>query len=498
MTVREKKVADVFGGVIGLLALWKASGYALQPFLDVRAELGQKQDELKELEGKIKIAQADLADYAKLCAMMPEPAEGGPRQNQTDLASGYFRKRIFDLIDNHPEIAGRLKDLRRAQIKVGSYAPKDLRGKELRQSTLPELSLEVSGTGDIHSVMRFLIEVYRADDLIYITDVTLNPVYRSSRKPETVNFSISMKMLVIERDTKLLAQVVPAARRGDEAETQVDAAGGDQPAGSPEAPQERSSTETDGQPPGEAQTSATAAAGAPDQEGSSPESKSEAAAEENRATPEEDLGRLTYKWSDYQRLLGWLPFEGVDPPPKEEEKIPDPVVSTPPRPDRGAGRRIEEEVPEEDRDWIVAGCFRGKTDVVILTRPDEGERSSNRGGRRRGGRGGRASAAEEEVKRAYKRVGDEFDGGTLEMVHRLGAVVRRKDKSAESGPALLWLYPYGKLMTESMLLADADRYREVQLAVERNRPQVEGPEPPPELRVPVAKEASAPGKKKNR
>jgi hypothetical protein len=53
-------------------------------------------------------------------------------------------------------------------------------------------------------------------------------------------------------------------------------------------------------------------------------------------------------------------------------------------------------------------------------------------------------------------------------------------------------------MTESMLLADADRYREVQLAVERNRPQVEGPEPPPELRVPVAKEASAPGKKKNR
>src|SRR5262245_37843640 len=135
MTGREKKVAIAFGSVVGLLGLWKVSEYAAAPFLDVRAALRSKKTELTGLQKKVDMARKDLADYARFCALMPKPAEDGPRRSQTEVASNYFRDRIYDLVANHPDLAGKFNDLRRGVVKTGSYSPKELRGKEQRQST---------------------------------------------------------------------------------------------------------------------------------------------------------------------------------------------------------------------------------------------------------------------------------------------------------------------------------------------------------------------------
>lgn len=167
----------------------------------------------------------------------------------------------------------------------------------------------------------------------------------------------------------------------------------------------------------------------------------------DKAAPKR-LGRLAaVTLAHYDPLLDWRMFDAVRP--KRIVKADKP----------GGG---EERPLERDRDpgrsnMILTGSMNDS--VLVVKQGSRSRRSRDR-------------------QREYFRVGQEFDGGTLEFVHRLGVVVRKKDKEngkdgetgGDGGPGELWVYLYGEAFSDSILLdelIEQERaYRQIKRAME--------------------------------
>lgn len=167
----------------------------------------------------------------------------------------------------------------------------------------------------------------------------------------------------------------------------------------------------------------------------------------DKAAPKR-LGRLAaVTLAHYDPLLDWRMFDAVRP--KRIVKADKP----------GGG---EERPLERDRDpgrsnMILTGSMNDS--VLVVKQGSRSRRSRDR-------------------QREYFRVGQEFDGGTLEFVHRLGVVVRKKDKengkdgetAGDGGPGELWVYLYGEAFSDSILLdelIEQERaYRQIKRAME--------------------------------
>ena len=174
------------------------------------------------------------------------------------------------------------------------------------------------------------------------------------------------------------------------------------------------------------------------------------------------LGRLAEATlAAYDPLLDWRVFDAVRPKPVE-------TAST--RPRRGTKPPVDTgSKPDPARsNMILTGSMNDSVLVV------------NEGGR---------SRRKRDRQREYFRVGQEFDGGILEFVHRLGVVVRRKDKEngkdgesgADGGLGELWVYLYGESFSDSILLdqlIEQERaYRQIKRAMEAaEQEEQHGPE----------------------
>lgn len=145
------------------------------------------------------------------------------------------------------------------------------------------------------------------------------------------------------------------------------------------------------------------------------------------------LGRLAEATlADYAPLLDWRVFDAVRP---------EPIVKRGKRPGRNTKPEVDRgpTVDPTRKNMILTGSMNDSVLVV------------NEAGR---------SRRKRDRQREYFRVGQEFDGGILEFVHRLGVVVRRKDKEkekndetgADGGLGELWVYLYGESFSDSILL----------------------------------------------
>ncbi len=167
------------------------------------------------------------------------------------------------------------------------------------------------------------------------------------------------------------------------------------------------------------------------------------------------LGRLgALAMADYDRLLDWRPFDAVRP----EEPLP-----TKPSDDLWIPPDVQDEPvvgsgSDVDRDNMIVRGFLNDSVLVINK---NGGSSRNPGSRRSG-------------QRTYFRVGQDFDGGTLEFVHRLGVVVSKIDNEVDEADqgdsSKLWIYQYDQTFSEGMLLDELmeqqREFRQVRQAME--------------------------------
>jgi len=429
MTGREKNLAKLTGLCIGLYALYALASYVLVgPIASVSKQLDELRDDRQSKQRKIRLAQRDLHRYAQLCELISEDDgdEEGPPRSDRDRTEDYYRKKISELVDSSGLA---LTSEGQPTLNKGKGRGKK---KELDAITF---SLEVSG--DLRGVMQFLLDTYKTEDLLYVNNVTVDPDKR--QHSDSVKATIKLEAIVIPCDEGLLEL---AAKLGS--------------------------------PPPEV----------PKVEG------------DDVAT-----GRLPLAMSSYNPLLDFRPD------PHREE----------PRPVRGAccfDDECERLTQEECRD--KGGSFKGAnsrcrantcTDDEPAPLPDTDPdddpdreqtivrgfmgnellviKRANGGGRSRfGGRDRNNSNADE---RLYYQLGEEFDGGTLALLHRLGVVVRKTNQADEGqadedqadegqgdedqgdedqGEAELWLYQYDEPLTECQRLTEiAETQREFRLVV---------------------------------
>lgn len=167
-------------------------------------------------------------------------------------------------------------------------------------------------------------------------------------------------------------------------------------------------------------------------------------------------GEDTNAWSasrlaagDYDRLLGWRPFA-----PQMDHVVtrgPDTETNFVPG-------ETTTEVPAGNLDrhnLVVRGTFNDEVLVVKkngATSPTDPTRPN--------------------PDRLYFKVGQEFDGGKLIKVHRLGLVVSKKN--GDDAPAQEWIYQLDQALADCRLLEDIAReqseFRQIQLDLQKRSP----------------------------
>ena len=360
MTTRERTIAKFAIPVMAVGALWwTGTKLADSPWGDLGGELAELQkkydDKIKEKEA----AERYVKRYRRLRDMIAE--EGGEEEsvakNVEDRTKEYIRRKINDILAN-------------AKLTVESTKPPALTkgGGRGRKKKLSLLTYTVEGRGDLKDIMQFLLDLYRLDDLLYVSSVDLRPDKRQFSSK--VGATIKIQTLVIPHKKKW-DKLVASAK--------------------PETP--------------------------PDEDG------------------KQKMGRLgALTMAAYNIFQNWRPFDPVRP--EEDISIADTGLAQP-------GRDKEPVYtgdPERDNK-IVRGFM---SDSVLVV--EKSARSSRR-------RGSRRVPEEPPV---YFNVGEEFDGGTLELVHRLGVVVSKIEEEEEEGkqsqPSKLWAYQYGESFSQSRLL----------------------------------------------
>ena len=369
MTTRERTIAKFAIPVMAVGALaWAGTKLAASPWGDLGGELAELQE---KYDGKVKEKEAAehyVMRYRRLYEMVV--AEDGNEESVSrsveDLTKEYIRRRTKAVLaDSH--------------LTVGGEKPPALTkgGGRGRKKKIDLVTFTVEGRGDLKDIMQFLLDLYRLDDLLYVSSVDLRPDKRQFSS--NVNATIKIQTLIIPHKKKW-DKLVAGAK--------------------PEPP--------------------------PDEDG------------------KKKMGRLgAPTMAAYDIFQNWRPFDPVRPEVEIE------VVDTGSPPPGREKEPVDTGDPERDNK-IVRGFMN---DSVLVVK--KSVRSSRRGGSRR----------PPEEPPVYFNVGEEFDGGTLELVHRLGLVVSKtqqqeedegaEEKQEEDGqPSELWAYQYGESFSQSRLLDD--------------------------------------------
>jgi hypothetical protein len=393
---RERTLILITATVAGGVALTFAARKAIGPIQEIRAEVAAKQTERDELKNKLMLMDKPMREYAEWCARVP--FDEGEALDDLTRTQMHLRDTIDEI---RSDLQGSFKVTKEGEVRRTPFKPTR---KTKKKDTMTVVSVDFSAEADLQAVMEFIVELYRRNELIYVSRATLaprRPRGRTSADPDAGKndrvqvTNLEIKSLVVPRRDEVLAEAPKPAEPG-----------------------------------------------APD--------------------PAKPQGRLAEPPVEYEVLLAWNPFEEIlpDPPPVKE---PPPEVER--RPDKRKRNQPPESVAEDDprdRNWIVKGFSQAVIDEVQLVRDRPQQRRRSRRNRRN---------QDDGPNRMYIRMGETMDGGTLEMVHRLGAVVRRKEspdavnEDGSEASEQLWLYPYGQRLDASVLLSEASSYREVQLAV---------------------------------
>ena len=354
MTTRERTIAKFAIPVMAVGALaWVVVKLVDSPLGDLGGELVALQEKYDDKVKEKEAAERYVMHYRRLRDMIAE--EGGDEESVArsvgDLTKEYIRRRTKAVLAD-------------SNLTVGGEKPPALTkgGGRGRKKKIDLVTFTVEGRGDLKDIMQFLLDLYRLDDLLYVSSVDLRPDKRlySSK----VGATIKIQTLIIPHKKKWDKLAVGAK---------------------PKTP--------------------------PDEDG------------------KQKMGRLgEATMAAYNIFKTWRPFDPVRP-----EVEPPPVVegTLRPGPDK---QDVDTGDPERDSK-IVRGFMNDSVLVVEkVAKPS----------RRRGPR------SPPEIPPVYFNIGEEFDGGTLELVHRLGLVVSKTEE--EGQPNTLWAYQYDESFSQSRLL----------------------------------------------
>jgi len=378
MTTRERTIAKFAIPIIAVGALvWAGTKLADSPWGDLGGELADLQKEFEDKTKEKKAAERYVRRYRQLYEMIV--VQGGDEESVArsveDLTAEYIRRRTKAVLaDSH--------------LRVGGEKPPALTkgGGRGRKKKLDLVTFTVEGRGDFKDIMQFLLDLYRLDDLLYVSSVDLRPDKR--QYSNSVGATIKIQTLVIphkKKWDKLTASAKP-------------------------------------EPP-------------PDEDG------------------KEKMGRLgALAMADYDIFQTWRVFDPVRP-----EVEPVQVVGGPPPPVGGGSKSGGPDTGDPERDNKIVRAFMNDSVLVVK----KSVRPTGRGRSRRA----------PEPERTWFDRGEEFDGGTLELVHRLGLLVsktRQKEEEEgeetgeeageeekqeeESESSELWAYQYGESFSQSRRL----------------------------------------------
>lgn len=375
MTTRERTIAKFAIPVMAVGALaWAGTKLAASPWGDLGGELAALQE---EYDGKVKEkedAERYVMRYRRLYEMIV--AEGGDEESVArsveDLTKEYIRRRTKAVLAD-------------SNLTVGGEKPPALTkgGGRGRKKKLDLVTFTVEGRGDLKDIMQFLLDLYRLDDLLYVSSVDLRPDKR--QYSSKVGATIKIQTIVIphkKKWDKLVAGAKPETQPGEDGKQKMGRLG-----------------------------AATLAA--------------------------------------YDIFQTWRPFDPVRPDEPEDQDVA--MSGTRDSQDRDPPRYGPESDPERGNKIVRAFINDSVLVVKKIVRPS--------------GRGRSRSVPEPE--RTWFDLGEEFDGGTLELVHRLGLVVSKTeeqqeevegkeeqeegvgDVEQEGQPSKLWAYQYGESFSES-------------------------------------------------
>ncbi len=388
----------VLGGLfaLGKYGVWQPIRRSSVLRDDLRNSYAKKQMELKQ-------AEADLRRYDRMYHWIPAHVEGEAIRGETsEERTKRYLKQVIDRIE---------KDV---HFTVTHYNPHKTRSIGSRSKSLDVASCSVKGEGSFKSVMDFLLEVYKTDDLIYVTGATIGP---DSRDRDRVQAELKLEAPVITR-TRKLAELTSDLK--------------------PSGPK----------------------------------------------TAGPATGRLADPLDAYALLTDWKPFERYDPPP------PQPTAAC--CVDRECLELTREDCDARGGEFMGGPC-RSNTCTPALPAPIADTGDPDRDAKIvRGFMGNdimvslRVAHGRESVEeREYVGAGQEFDGGTLILVHRLGAVVRKTDggptDEADGGPQD-WLYQWGEPLSACRLLNEVCAQHSEFRLLQHEIASVQGPPPtgPPE------------------
>lgn len=391
MTAREKTIAKIAVPIMGLGLLYSLGNKVIAgPFVKVGKELRRLEDELQNKQQQKSFAEKHLDRYRDLCAMIP-PADSdtpGAAKTATDRTGEYLNKKINELLE--------VTEFTERSVKPDVKTRKTGKGKKKKK--IEVITYTVTGSGDFKEVLQFLLEIYKMDDLLYVSSMDLKPDRREYSK--RVNATIKIQTPVIPRDEEILKLAGEPAKKPD-------------------------SGATDGKP---------------------------GDGEEPRQVRMGRLAGVTMAY--YDPLLDWRVFDPIRPD--------TPTRGIPERPRPGEDDPVVES--NSERDNLIVGGFMNDS-VLVVTR---GTRSR----RPRGSRG--------DDEREFFKIGQDFDGGVLEFVHRLGVVVSRKEQ--EGDPSKLFVYQYGQPFSDSMLMdtliSERGEFRQIRRAFDAAKEAREGDHEP--------------------
>ncbi len=413
MTTRERTIAKFAIPVMALGAAgWLVTKLADSPLGDLGGELAELQEEYDDKVKEKEAAERYVRRYRRLRDMISE--EGGDEesvaQSVGDLTKEYIRRRTKAVLAD-------------SNLTVGGEKPPALTkgGGRGRKKKIDLVTFTVEGRGDLKDIMQFLLDLYRLDDLLYVSSVDLRPdkmLYSSK-----VGATIKIQTLIIPHKKKWDALAAGAK---------------------PETP--------------------------PNEEG------------------KQKMGRLcALAMAEYNIFQNWRPFDPVRP------KVEAPIAGTGlPQPGRD-----EEPVNTGDpeRDNKIVRAFMNDSVLVV-----------KKSARPRGRRGSRSRPEDE---RTWFDVGEEFDGGTLELVHRLGLIVSKTEEEEEEEkegqevveeegqPSKLWAYQYGESFSQSRpldeLIEEFGEFRQLLWAWQdaHEAEQVGPPAPANEIKLPAQADKEA-------
>ncbi len=352
MTTRERTIAKFAIPIMAVGALaWAGKKLADSPWGDLGAELAALQE---KYDGKVKEKEAAkryVMRYRRLYEMIM--AEDGDEESVArsveDLTKEYIRRRTKAILaDSH--------------LTVGGEKPPALTkgGGRGRKKKLDRVTFTVEGRGDLKDILQFLLDLYRLDDLLYVSSVDLRPDKRQFSSK--VSATIKIQTILIPHKKKW-DKLVAGAK--------------------PEPP--------------------------PDEDG------------------KQKMGRLgAPTMAAYDVFQNWRPFDPVRPETPEVADGLSPPVG-------GGSESDHPDTGDPERDNKIVRGFMNDSVLVVK----KIARSSRRRGSRR----------VPEDSPTYFNVGEEFDGGTLELVHRLGLVVSKIEE--EGQPSKLWAYRYDESFSQS-------------------------------------------------